>query len=82
MWLTERLAPDFKTIADSRKDNDNAIRSLCRQSVILSRNLNRFSESIFAIDGSKFKAVNNCDHNFTQANYSACAGGDVGSMEC
>lgn len=71
MWLTGRLAPDFKTIADFRKDNGKAIRSVCRQFVILCRNLNLFSESIIAIDGSKFKAVNNRDRNFTQAKVKA-----------
>jgi len=66
MWLTGRLAPDFKTIADFRKDNGKAIRSVCRQFVVLCRNLNLFSQSIIAIDGSKFKAVNNRDKNFTR----------------
>lgn len=66
MWLTGRLAPDFKTIADFRKDNGKAIRSVCRQFVVLCRNLNLFSQSVIAIDGSKFKAVNNRDRNFTQ----------------
>lgn len=71
MWLTGRLAPDFKTIADFRKDNGKAIRSVCRQFVILCHNLNLFSESIIAIDGSKFKAVNNRDRNFTQTKVKA-----------
>lgn len=66
MWLTGRLAPDFKTIADFRRDNGKAIRSVCRQFVVLCRNLNLFSQSIIAIDGSKFKAVNNRDRNFPQ----------------
>lgn len=65
MWLTGRLAPDFKTIADFRRDNGKAIRSVCRQLVVLCRNLNLFSQSIIAIDGSKFKVVNNRDRNFT-----------------
>ena len=64
MWLTGRLCPDFKTIADFRRDNGKAIRSVCRQFVVLCRNLNLFSQSIIAIDGSKFKAVNNRDRNF------------------
>ena len=64
MWLTGRLAPDFKTIADFRRDNGKAIRSVCRQFVVLCRNLNLFSEATVAIDG-KFKAVNNRDKNFT-----------------
>lgn len=71
MWLTGRLAPDFKTIADFRKDNGKAIRNVCRQFVVLCRNLNLFSQSIIAIDGSKFKAVNNRDRNFTQGKVKA-----------
>ena len=65
MWLTGRLAPDFKTIADFRRDNGRAIRSVCREFVVLCRRFNLFSEAIVAIDGSKFKAVNNRDKNFT-----------------
>ena len=67
MWLTGRLMPDFKTIANFRKDNGPAIRSVCRQFVVLCRQLDLFSEAIVAIDGSKFKAVNNRDRNFTSA---------------
>jgi DNA repair exonuclease SbcCD ATPase subunit len=67
MWLTQRLAPDFKTIADFRRDNGRAIRNACRQFVVLCRKLDLFSQSIVAIDGSKFKAVNNRDRNFTDA---------------
>ena len=67
MWLTGRLAPDFKTIADFRKDNGRAIRLVCRQFVILCRKLNLFANAFVAIDGSKFKAVNNRDRNFTRA---------------
>src|ERR1700674_2697540 len=65
MWLTGRLTPDFKTIADFRKDNGKAIRSVCREFIVLCRDLKLFSEAIVAIDGSKFKAVNNRDKNFT-----------------
>jgi transposase len=65
IWLTARLAPDFKTIADFRKDNGQAIRRVCREFVVLCRNLNLFSDALVAIDGSKFKAVNNRDKNFT-----------------
>src|SRR6185312_17259393 len=65
VWLTGRLMPDFKTIADFRKDNGQAIRRVCREFVMLCRSLNLFSEAIVAIDGSKFKAVNNRDKNFT-----------------
>src|SRR6202521_4657801 len=65
MWLTGRLRPDFKTIANFRKDNGKAIRGVCSQFIVLCRRLNLFSEAIIAIDGSKFKAVNNRDKNFT-----------------
>jgi transposase len=65
MWLTGRLTPDFKTIADFRKDNGEAIRRVCRQFVELSRQLGLLGEAVVAIDGSKFKAVNNRDKNFT-----------------
>ena len=65
IWLTGKLMPDFKTIADFRKDNGHAIRGVCREFVTLCRGLNLFSEAIVAIDGSKFKAVNNRDKNFT-----------------
>jgi transposase len=67
MWLSARLRPDFKTIADSRRDNGRAIRTVCRQFIELCRGLDLFSQSIVAIDGSKFKAVNNRDRNFTSA---------------
>ncbi|MEK6250062.1 MAG: IS1182 family transposase [Planctomycetales bacterium] len=67
MWLSERLAPDFKTIADFRKDNGVAIRLVCREFVMLCRKLNLFTQAFVAIDGSKFKAVNNRDRNFTKA---------------
>ncbi len=67
MWLTGRLAPDFKTIADFRKDNGAAIRQVCREFVMLCRRLNLFSQALVAIDGSKFKAVNNRDRNYTRA---------------
>ena len=67
MWLTGRLMPDFKTIASFRKDNGKAIRNVCRQFVVLCQQLGLFSEALVAIDGSKFKAVNNRDRNFTSA---------------
>jgi transposase len=66
IWLTGRLMPDFKTIADFRKDNGAAIRQVCRQFVLLCRQMNLFTETVVAIDGSKFKAVNNRDKNFTE----------------
>ena len=71
MWLTGRLTPDFKTIADFRKDNGEAIRRVCRQFVELSRQLGLLGEGVVAIDGSKFKAVNNRDKNFTPHKLSA-----------
>jgi transposase len=67
MWLTGRLMPDFKTIANFRKDNGRAIRQVCRQFIMLCRQLNLFTQALVAIDGSKFKAVNNRDKNFTSA---------------
>lgn len=67
MWLTGRLAPDFKTIADFRKDNGGAIRLVCREFVMLCKKLNLFTDAFVAIDGSKFKAVNTRDRNFTKA---------------
>ena len=67
MWLTARLMPDFKTIANFRKDNGRAIRQVCRQFIVLCRQLNLFSQALVAIDGAKFKAVNNRDKNFTSA---------------
>src|SRR6201993_4223372 len=67
MWLTGRLAPDFKTIADFRKDNGAAIRVACGRFVVLCRELGLFTRAVVAIDGSKFKAVNNRDKNYTVA---------------
>jgi transposase len=67
MWLTGRLAPDFKTIADFRKDNGPAIRATCRRFIDLCRRLELFTHTLAAIDGSKFKAVNARDKNYTRA---------------
>jgi transposase len=67
MWLTTRLVPDHKTIADFRKDNGAAIRKVCSQFVALCRQLGLLATASVAVDGSKFKAVNNRDRNFTQA---------------
>lgn len=67
MWLTGRLKPDFKTIANFRKDNGKSIRNVCRQFVVLCQQLDLFSDAVVAIDGSKFKAVNSSDRNFTDA---------------
>jgi len=65
MWLTGRLAPDFKTIADFRRANGDGIRAVCRRFVQLCRELKLFTQAIVAIDSSKFKAVNSRDRNFT-----------------
>src|SRR6202790_1280223 len=67
IWLTGQLAPDFKTIADFRKDNGKAIREVCREFVALCHKLGLLSAASVAIDGSKFKAVNARDKNFTEA---------------
>src|SRR5258706_240480 len=67
MWLTGRLAPDHKTIADFRKDNGTAIRKVCARFVVLCRAMGLLTQASVAIDGSKFKAVNNRDKNFTRA---------------
>jgi hypothetical protein len=66
VWLTGRLMPDFKTIADFRKGNGLAIRKVCARFIELCREMKLFTEGVVAIDGSKFKAVNNRDRNFTQ----------------
>src|ERR1039458_3217704 len=66
MWLTGRLAPDHKTIADFRKDNGRAIKKVCAQFVELCRKMGLLTKAGVAIDGSKFKAVNSRDNNFTQ----------------
>jgi transposase len=65
MWLTERLAPDFKTIADFRKNNGKGIKQSCRTFIGLCHQLNMFSDAIVAIDGSKFKASNKKSNNYT-----------------
>ena len=66
MWLTERQMPCFKTIADFRKNNRKAIRQVCVEFVGVCRDFDLFSKSLVAIDGSKFKAVNSRDRNFTR----------------
>ena len=66
MWLTGRLAPDYKTIADFRKDFGGAIRKVCGEFVALCRELDLFADACVAIDGSKFKAVNSRDRNTTR----------------
>jgi transposase len=67
MWLTSRLAPDHKTIADFRKDNGRAICLVCARFIALCRTVGLLAEASVVIDGSKFKAVNNRDRNFTRA---------------
>src|SRR6202162_933413 len=67
MWLTQRLAPDFQTIADFRKDNGPASPAAGPQFIALCRRLELFTQAVAAIDGSKFKAVNTRDKNFTKA---------------
>src|SRR5580693_9409133 len=67
MWLVNRLAPDHKTIADFRKDNGGAIRKVCAHFIALCRTIGLLTRASVAIDGSKFKAVNNRDKNFTRA---------------
>ena len=67
LWLLGRLAPDHKTIADFRRDNGSAIRKVCAQFIELCRRIGLLSVASVAIDGSKFKAVNNRDRNFTRA---------------
>ena len=65
MWLLERLAPDFKTIADFRRDNGKGIKNTCREFIGLCRQMNMFTDVVVAIDGSKFKAVNSKENNYT-----------------
>jgi transposase len=67
MWLTQNLKPDFKTIANFRHQNGSAVRRVCRQFIEMCRHLDLFAHALVAIDGSKFKAVNSRDKNFTEA---------------
>jgi hypothetical protein len=67
MWLLGRLVPDLKTVADLRKDNGHAIRKVCARFVELCREMGLLATASVAIDGSKFKAVNNRDRNVTRA---------------
>src|SRR5436309_4792378 len=67
MWLLGRLVPDHKTIADFRKDNGRAIRQVCARFVALCRQMGLLVGGTVVVDGSKFKAVNNRDRNFTHA---------------
>jgi transposase len=72
MWLTGRLAPDYKTIADFRKDNGPAIKKVCAQFVELCRKMGLLAKASVVIDGSKFKAVNSRDNNSTKGKLERC----------
>jgi transposase len=72
MWLVERLTPDFKTIADFRKDNSGAIQQVCKQFVLICRELNMFTDAIVAVDGTKFKACNNIAKNYSRGLIKSC----------
>src|SRR5271163_2790305 len=67
IWLLRHLKPDFKTIADFRRDNRNAFRQVFREFVLLCRQLDLFGRELLAVDGTRIKAVNNKDRNFTRA---------------
>jgi hypothetical protein len=71
MWLTGKLAPDHKTIANFRKDHGPAIQAACAHFVVLCRQIGLFTQALAAVDGSKFKAVNTRDKNFTKAKLKA-----------
>ena len=66
MWLLRKLTPDFKTIADFRKEHPQALKRVCREFIILYKKLDLFGREFIAIDGSKFKAVNSEARNFTE----------------
>ena len=70
IWLLRHLRPDFKTIADFRRDNSKAFRPIFRQFVLLCRQLDLFGRELLAVDGTRIKAVNNKDRNFTRASLS------------
>lgn len=76
IWLTGRLAPDFKTIADFRRDNGSAIRRVCAQFVAFCRDIDLQDASLIAIDGSKFKAVNAKAKSFTREKRATTPGRD------
>ena len=67
MWLLRRLTPDFKTIADFRRDHPAALKGVCRECILLCRRLGLFGGELLAIDGSKFRAVNARDRSYTPA---------------
>src|SRR5208337_1813210 len=66
MWLMKKLAPDFKTIADFRKDNVDCIKGVFKEFVYLCRSLDLYGAQLVAIDGTKFKAVNSKSNNFNE----------------
>jgi transposase len=70
IWLLRQLKPDYKTIADFRRDNRNTFRPIFRQFVLLCRQLDLFGRELLAVDGTRIKAVNNKDRNFTRASLS------------
>jgi transposase len=72
MWLVERLTPDFKTIADFRKENSQGIQQVCKQFVLICRELNMFTDTIVAVDGTKFKASNNIAKNYSRGLIKTC----------
>src|SRR5437588_2627534 len=67
IWLLRHLKPDFKTIADFRRENRKAFRPIFRQFVLLCRQMDLFGKDLLAVDGTRIKAVNNKDRNFTRA---------------
>ena len=67
IWLMRQLQPDFKTIADFRRDNNKAFRQVFREFVVLCRSLDLFGRELIAVDGTRLKAVNNRQRNFTKA---------------
>ena len=70
IWLLRHLKPDYKTIADFRRDNRKAFRPIFRQFVLLCRQMDLFGKELLAVDGTRIKAVNNKDRNFTRASLS------------
>ena len=66
MWLLRRLSPDFKTIADFRKDNTEALKKVCREFTLLCKKLDLFGGELVGIDGSKFSAVNHNSRSYTR----------------
>lgn len=67
MWIMRKLTPDFKTIADFRKDNRKAIKKVCREFTLLCKRLDLFGGELIATDSSKFRAVNSKKRNFNEA---------------